>query len=115
MSTKSVFWLGRSRDIVKVFAKVARAEIGYQIYRIQQGLMPTDYKPMPHIGKGAFEICLHRPHEHRIIYVTKLKERIYILHAFEKKTQKTSRKDLEIARKNYQDLIHRLKNLSLLE
>ncbi len=107
---KKLKWMGRSRDIVKGFVKRIRAEIGYQLYRVQQGLMPTDYKTMPSIGKGVLEIRLHRPHEHRVIYVTKFAERVCVLHAFKKKTQKTSRKDIEIAKNNYQELMHSLKS-----
>ncbi|OGQ06727.1 MAG: hypothetical protein A3G32_05750 [Deltaproteobacteria bacterium RIFCSPLOWO2_12_FULL_40_28] len=112
---KSLKWLGRSREIVQGFVKKVRAEIGYQLYRVQQGLIPTDYKPMASVGKGVLEIRLHRPGEHRVIYVAKLKDRVYILHAFEKKTQKTSQRDIEIAKKNYQELIRRIGNLKIKE
>src|SRR3989338_2657567 len=108
---KDVKWLGKSRKAVKGFIKTVRAQIGYQLYRVQQGLMPTDYKPMASAGKGALEIRLHRPHEHRVIYIAKLKDRVYVLHAFEKKTQKTPQRDIEMAKKNYQELMHRLSNL----
>lgn len=112
---KNLHWLGRSRAIIQGFAKPVRAELGYQLYRIQQGLMPTDYKPMSSIGAGTLEIRVHRPHEYRVIYMTKLQERICILHAFEKKTQKTSKRDIEIARRNYQVLVNRIKNLKVRE
>lgn len=112
---KSLKWLGRSREIVRGFVKAVRSEIGYQLYRAQQGLMPTDYKPMTSIGKGVLEIRLHRPHEHRVIYMAKLKDKIYILHAFEKKTQKTSKNDIGIAKKNYQALMDRINYLKVKE
>ena len=59
---------------------------------------------MPTVGVGAFEIRIHVPYEHRIIYVAKFPEAIYVLHCFEKKTRKTSQKDLEFARKSYAEM-----------
>lgn len=113
--TKSVSWLGRSRETVKGFVKSVRARFGYQLHRIQQGLMPTDYKPMPQVGAGVFEIRIHEPHEHRVIYAAKFRDKIYVFHAFEKKTRKTSKKDIEAAKKIYQDLVLRMKNVKLKE
>ena len=112
---KSLKWLGQSRKIVQSFVKAVRAQIGYQLYRVQQGLMPTDYKSMVSIGTGVLEIRLHRPHEHRVIYVAKLKNKVYILHAFEKKTQKTSLRDIETAKRNYQELMNRINNVKIKE
>lgn len=113
--TKDIFWLGRTREAVQRFVKSVRSEIGYQLYRLQQGLLPTDYKPMKNIGAGVWEIRLHRPHEHRVIYVTKFENKVYVIHAFEKKTQKTSKSDLEIAKKNYQELMRRIQNIKVKE
>jgi len=59
---------------------------------------------MTTVGPGAFEIRIHDPHEHRVIYVAKFEDAVYVLHAFEKKTQKTSDKDLNIARTAYAEL-----------
>lgn len=56
---------------------------------------------MPSIGPGAVEIRIHDPHEHRVVYVAKFADAVYVLHAFEKKTQKTAQKDLDIARTAY--------------
>ena len=112
---KNIYWLGRSQAIVRGFAKFVRSEIGYQLYRLQQGLLPTDYKPMPRIGVGVYEFRLHKPNEHRVIYVTKFENCVYVLHAFEKKTQKTTKMHLEIAAKNYRDLMRRIRNLRIEE
>lgn len=59
---------------------------------------------MPSIGPGAVEIRIHDPHEHRVVYVAKFADAVYVLHAFEKKTQKTAEKDLDIARTAYAEL-----------
>src|SRR3989338_9786566 len=99
---KAITWMGGSRGKGRIFPDAARQEAGYQLYRVQQGLSPTDWKPMSGIGSGAAEIRLHEPHEHRVIYVAKFEEALYVLHAFEKKTRKTSRRDVDIAKKAYQ-------------
>ncbi len=56
---------------------------------------------MSAVGSGAIEVRIHHPHEHRVIYVAKFPEAIYVIHAFTKKTQKTPEADLTIARINY--------------
>ncbi len=107
MVNKPLIWLGRSQKTMRGFPIQTRREGGYQLYRVQQGLLPTDWKPMTSIGTGAIEIRLHRPHEHRVVYVAKFEEAVYVLHVFEKKTQKTAKKELEIAEAAYRDLLNR--------
>jgi phage-related protein len=68
---------------------------------VRQGRQPDDCKPMPRIGPGAMEIRIHKPHEHRVIYIAKFPEAVYILSAFEKKTPKTPQPEIDKARKAY--------------
>jgi phage-related protein len=86
---------------LKDFPDIARWLVGNEINELQLGRMPEDWKPMPKIGPGAIEIRIHEPHEYRVICVAKFAEAIYILHAFLKKTQKTPKNDIDIARKAY--------------
>jgi phage-related protein len=102
---KPIYWMGRSRDTVRHFPKATKEQVGYQLYRLQKGLTPTDWKPLKTVGKGAMEIGLHVPHEHRIVYVAKYEEAVYVLHAFEKKQQKTAKREIAIALKAYSTLI----------
>lgn len=97
--------MGRSREIVRRFPKATRQQAGRQLFEVQKGFFPDDWKPMPSIGAGVIEIGLHRPHEHRVVYVSKFGEAIYVLHAFEKKSQRTARREIEVARKAYQVLL----------
>ena len=69
--------------------------------RIQFGSMPTNFKPMPVVGSGAYEVRVKVAGEWRAIYVAKFEAAVYVLHAFQKKTQKTSAQDIELARKRY--------------
>ncbi len=71
---------------------------------VQVGRNPDDWRPMPTIGAGAFEIRVRREAgEFRVIYVAKFVDAVYVLHAFQKKTQKIARADLELARRRYRD------------
>jgi len=66
--------------------------------------MPTDWKPMPAVGTSVVEIRLHGQLEHRVLYIAKFSEAIYVLHAFEKKSQRTRKTDLATARRRLKDL-----------
>ena len=96
---KAVSWVGSARRDVRAFAKDAKKRAGYELYRVQQGLDPTDWKPMPSVGPGVREIRIHTDGEHRVVYVARFDEAIYVLHAFEKKTRKTRRADIDVAGK----------------
>lgn len=106
---KPVRFLGASLIVLRRFPKEARNEAGDQLLLVQAGEMPTDWKVMPEIGSGAFEIRIHHPHEHRIIYVAKFAEAVYVLHVFEKKTQRTPHKELEKARTAYAQMLQERK------
>lgn len=101
---KPVAWLGTSKKDVRGFPEDARARAGYELYRVQQGLTPADWKPMRGVGAGVREIRIRTARQHRVIYVAKFDESVYVLHGFEKKTQRTSRADVEIARERYREL-----------
>ncbi|HEX8044042.1 type II toxin-antitoxin system RelE/ParE family toxin [Candidatus Deferrimicrobium sp.] len=66
---------------------------------------PPDWKPMPSVGAGVTEIRIHTGVEHRVFYIAKFREAIYVLHAFEKRTGKTAKKDIELARRRYGQLV----------
>ena len=83
---------------------------GYQLRRLQSGLMPDDFKPMQSIGPGVHGIRIRTGRAHRVFYIAKFEESIYVLHVFEKKTQWTSQADLELGRKRLAEVIrHRMK------
>jgi phage-related protein/predicted XRE-type DNA-binding protein len=96
--TKRLLWLGSARRDIRGFPKPAKRIAGFQLLRVQQGLEPNDSKPMASIGAGVREIRIHTETEHRVCYVARFLEGIYVVHAFEKRTRKTSRSDLELAR-----------------
>ena len=105
MGEKTILWLGSSRHDLQAFPPDARRLAGFQLRQVQQGAEPSDWKPMPTIGPGVREIRIHTAVEYRVCYVAKFAEAIYVLHAFEKRTRKTSKHDVELARQRYQALI----------
>jgi phage-related protein len=104
MPDKTLIWLGSSRGDVRAFPALARRLAGFQLRRVQQGLDPDDWKPMQTVGAGVREIRIHVAGAHRVFYVATRAEAIYVLHAFEKKTRKTSWHDLEIGRDRFRAL-----------
>ena len=99
MTEKPVAWLGSTLADVRAFPKVARERLGYALDRVQRGLEPPDWKPMPSVGPGVREIRVQVGRQFRVLYVTRFAEAIYVLHAFEKKSQKTAAADIARAQK----------------
>lgn len=101
---KPLIWIASSLEDVKAFPAEARKDIGYQLYRIQEGIEPSDWKPLNTIGTGVREIRIHAGNEYRVIYVAKFNEAIYVLHAFVKKTTKTPKRDIDLAIERFKQL-----------
>ena len=104
MPDKPLIWLGGSRRDLRVFPALARRLAGFQLRRVQQGLDPDDWKPMAAVGPGVREIRIHVAGAHRVFYLARRAEAIYVPHAFEKKTQKTSAQDHRIGRDRFRAL-----------
>jgi phage-related protein len=88
---------------------LARREAGFQIDQVQRGGDPDDWKPVSIVGPGVKEIRIRdESGVFRVLYVAKLKDAIYVLHCFQKRTEKTNVKDIDMASKRYQDLLKEL-------
>jgi len=84
----------------------SRQDAGYQLDKVQRGEQPDDFKPMPSIGKGVEEIRIwDESGTYRVIYTARLKGTVYVLHAFQKKTQATPKKDIDLARCRFNELM----------
>lgn len=106
---KRVVFLGSSRDDLRSFPEAARHEAGVQLGRIQRGLDPADWKPLKAAGQGVREIRVRDiAGAFRVIYVIALGDDIFVLHAFQKKTQKTEKRDLDLATKRFRELKQRI-------
>ena len=101
---KPLNFVGSSLDDLRNFPDEARKAAGFDLYAVQCGLEPRDWKPMPSIGGGVKEIRIHVLGEWRIIYVAKFDDAVHVLHSFQKKSQKTNQQDIELARKRYKQI-----------
>ena len=80
--------------------------MGRQLAKVQKGNLPDNYKPMPEVGKGVEEIRIRDESGiYRVMYTARVADAVYILHAFQKKTMQTAKKDIEIARKGFKKLM----------
>ena len=79
---KSIVWLGDSRKRITEFPDKARSRAGFELWAVQQG------------------------GEYRVIYVARFDEAVYVLHAFEKKSPRTSRTDIALGGNRYRALLN---------
>ena len=105
VAEKPVIWLGTSRRDLRGFPADARQVAGFQLWRVQRGLEPNDWKPLPTVGLGVREIRVRTGLEHRVVYLVKFEEAVYVLHAFEKRSQRTPKRELEQARQRLRLLL----------
>ena len=103
---KLLRFLGDSLTCLREFPENARHDAGYQLDKVQRGEPPDDFKPMPSIGKGVQEIRMwDDTGTYRVVYTTRLTNAVYALHAFQKKTQTTAKRDIELAKIRFTELI----------
>lgn len=87
------------------FPETARRRAGYELFMVQLGREPANFKPMPRVGPGAYEIRVRDDAgAFRVIYVAKLEDAVYVLHAFQKKTRRTSQADIDLASARYKSI-----------
>lgn len=109
VDSKPVEFRGSALDDLRAFPQAARREAGYQLDRVQRGREPDDWKPMNTIGRGVQEIRIRdTTGAFRVLYVARFDDAVYVLHCFQKKTQKTSKPDLNLAAQRYRDLLKEL-------
>ena len=101
---RTITFLGSSLEDLKSFNVGAMSMAGYQLYKVQSGEEPTNWKPMPSIGAGVKEIRIKSGNAYRVIYLAKHEDTVYVLHAFNKKTQKTPKQDIELAKARLQEI-----------
>jgi phage-related protein len=97
--------MGASREDLRAFPETVQDSLGFELYRVQCGLEPKDWKPMTTVGAGVKEIRVRNEAGiFGIIYLATRPEGVYVLHCFQKKTQQTSRPDLELAKKRFKSI-----------
>lgn len=106
---KPIEFRGSALEDLRAFPQAVRREAGYQLDRVQRGREPDDWKPMNAVGRGVSEIRIRdAAGAFRVLYVAKLADAVYVLHCFQKKTQKIRKADLDLANQRYRDLLKEL-------
>lgn len=102
---KSIKWLGSSfRDLGRLPEKV-KEEIGDQLHGVQIGLQPVDWKPVKTVGAGVREIRVRvRKDIFRVVYLANISDFVYVLHVFQKKSQQTTKRDIDIAKRRFKSI-----------
>ncbi len=107
---KPIEFRGTALDDLRAFPLAARREAGHQLDLVQNGHEPDDCKPMNTVGQGVQEIRVRdAAGAFRVVFVAKLRDAVYVLHCFQKKTPRTSQRDLELAAQRYRDLLKEIK------
>jgi phage-related protein len=104
MIAKPLKFVGSSLDDLRNFPDEARRGAGFELRAVQNGLEPNDWKPMRAVGPGVKEIRIHVLGEWRVVYVVQRHDGVHVLHAFQKKSRKTSRQDIDLARHRYKQI-----------
>lgn len=105
MSEKPINWIGSSLEDLSAFPESVRRKAGFQLRLVQRGDEALDVKPMSSVGIGVKEIRIHSEDAYRVFYVAKFEEAVYVLHAFQKKSQKTSKLDIATGQRRYQQML----------
>lgn len=102
---KDLVFIGSSIDDLRSFPPVARQRCGYQLHLVQAGQDPSDWKPMPSVGPGCREIRVRDAGgAYRVFYVATIGKRVFVLHCFEKRSQRTAKADVELGKQRYKQM-----------
>lgn len=107
---RTISFEGRSLEVIRGFPDNARQRAGYDLDRVQRDLEPENWKPFNRVGQGVREIRVQVGTQYRVMYVTKFEGKVHVLHAFQKKSQKTAKSDIDYAKKIFKALIQREKS-----
>ena len=112
MSTKPLIFRNSTyKDLLSLPAEVVH-DAGFQLSKVQDGDEPDDWKPMPSVGQGVMELRLWQSGgTYRVIYIAKFAEAVFVLHCFQKKTEKTGTHDIELAAQRYKELVRELRDV----
>jgi phage-related protein len=99
---KALHWVGSALEDLRSFPASARIEAGTDLRLVQHGVPPRDWKPMPDVGRGVREIRIRTiDGAFRVFYVVEGASDVYVLHAFQKKSERTATLDLNRGRARY--------------
>jgi phage-related protein len=101
---KPIRWLGTTRDDIREQRPAIRYELGHQLFRVQMGLMPNNYQAVSTVGPGVYEVRVQDVDGiARLMYVAKFHDTICVLHVFTKKSKRTPKTDIDLAKARYRE------------
>ena len=101
---KTITWLGNSKDTVRSWPQATRKRAGEELFRLQLGSEPIHWRSMSTVGRGVKEIKISEGGQHRIFYLLRRKEEIFVLHAFEKKTRQTAKSEIDLGKQRLKSI-----------
>jgi phage-related protein len=105
----AVVWEGDSKSVLQAFPDHVRQNLGFQLWQLQQGERPSDFRPLPSIGAGVFELRDQDERAwYRVVYLSRINGVVYVLHCFEKKSREMPRREFEKAKQRFKALKTRL-------
>ena len=98
-------WLGDSLEVVRGYSETIRRAIGSELRLLQTGENPLHARPLKTVGRGVWELKIREAEgQFRVVYVVRRSDRMYVLHVFQKKTQQTPQRDIELARARFKEI-----------
>ena len=105
---RRLIWRGRTLRTIQGYPEAAQGRIGHDLHRVQTGEMPADFKSMPSVGHGVYEIRVHLKDEYRVLYIANILDLVVALHCFIKKSQQTPDREIKAARKQLKQVLEEL-------
>lgn len=103
---KELKFVGSTQKALQAFPVIARGIAGVQIENLLYGGVPADWKPMKTVGQGVREIRIRDDgNAYRVFYVVVTNDAVYLLHAFQKTTEETEKKDIDKGKTNYKEVM----------
>jgi phage-related protein len=114
LNVRPIVWLGDSKKRLKEFPGKVRSDIGTALFAAQCGETAEHVKPFKGIGSGVFEIVeRYNKDAYRLVYGVQIGEKVYVLHAFQKKSKHgiaTPKQDIDLIKQRYREAQEHAKN-----
>ena len=105
----AIVWEGDSKKVLSAFPEGVKQNLGFELWQLQRGARPKDYRPLPSMGTGVFELRDQDERAwYRVVYLSRIEDVIYVLHRFEKKGREMPRKEFEKAKRRLKAVRARL-------
>jgi phage-related protein len=104
-----IVWEGDSKEVLRSFPEAVMQNFGFELWQLQQGERPLNYRPLPSVGSGVFELRDQDERGwYRVVYLSRIADVIYVLHCFEKKSREMPGKDFQKSKQRFRAVKARL-------